>query len=72
MWLTKVGKYGKIFKIVFNAGADALKQLGLISSKKGLGSPSFDVVNDIKYLTLEDVDAMLISGSRESISQLNA
>ena len=67
----KFGKYGKIFKTLFNASADALPQPDLIFSKKGLELSSFDVVNDTKYPGLEDVDVVLISGSSESKYHLN-
>jgi hypothetical protein len=61
--VNQFGTYGNIFKTLLDAGGDALDQLGLLSSKKGLELSSFDVVHDTKYPNLEDVDAVLISGS---------
>jgi hypothetical protein len=61
--VNRFGTYGNIFKTLLDAGADGLKQPDLLSSKKGLELSSFDVVYDTKYPDLEDVDAVLISGS---------
>ncbi|KAF2788734.1 class I glutamine amidotransferase-like protein [Melanomma pulvis-pyrius CBS 109.77] len=62
----KFGRYGTIFKTLLDAGADALGQPDLISSKKGLELSAFDVVEDQKYPDLDNVDAVLISGSKHN------
>lgn len=62
----KYGGYGGVFTALLKAGADALRSKGL-SSKEGLDITCWDVVNEKRYPALEDLDAILISGSRESI-----
>ncbi|KAJ9644671.1 hypothetical protein H2199_003634 [Coniosporium tulheliwenetii] len=63
---SKYGGYGGVFKSLLEAGADALGQPDLVSSKKGLDITTYDVVNEERYPTLENVDAVLISGSRHN------
>ncbi|KAF2121395.1 nucleoside phosphatase family-domain-containing protein [Lophiotrema nucula] len=59
----KYGGYGGVFKALLSAAADALQYPGL-SSKEGLELSVFDVVNAQKYPDLEDIDAVLLTGSR--------
>ena len=61
----KYGGYGGVFTALLNAGADALGQPELISSKKGLVLSTFDVVGKQEYPDLETIDAVLLTGSRE-------
>ena len=61
----KFGGYGPIFATLLKASADALEQPELISSKKGLELSWFDVVGEQKYPRLDDIDAVLITGSSE-------
>ncbi|KAF2188203.1 class I glutamine amidotransferase-like protein [Zopfia rhizophila CBS 207.26] len=62
----KYGGYGNVFKALLEAGADALRQPDLISSKKGLRLSNFDVVNEQKYPELDQIDAVLLTGSRHN------
>ena len=59
----KYGGYGGVFTALLKAGADALDVPGL-SSTSGLDITTWDVVTAQKYPELEDIDAILITGSR--------
>jgi len=59
----KYGGYGGVFSSLLKAGADALQYPGL-SSKEGLEITSWDVVDAQTYPALDDIDAILISGSK--------
>lgn len=54
----KYGGYGNLFKELLENGAEQL------SEKPELDVTKFDVVNTEHYPKLEDVDAILLSGSR--------
>lgn len=58
----KYGGYGGVFTALLKAGADALGEPGL-SSKEGLEISAYDVVNKQEYPKLDDVDAVLLTGS---------
>ena len=58
----KYGGYGNLFKELLNAGADK------VAEKDGVGRPElevskYDVVKTESYPQLEDVDAVLLTGS---------
>ncbi|TVY81360.1 putative glutamine amidotransferase-like protein [Lachnellula suecica] len=55
--------YGGVFKAMLDAGADALSYPGL-SSSSGLELTSYNVVDDQVYPSLDDIDAILITGSK--------
>ena len=62
----KYGGYGNLFKELLHKGVDEVRE------KDGVEVPEldvrkYDVVNDELYPSLEDVDAVLLSGSREFI-----
>jgi hypothetical protein len=59
----RYGSYGGVFTELLRAGADAEQQAGL-SSTSGLVLSRFDVVHAQEYPSLEDIDAVLITGSR--------
>ncbi|KAH8596106.1 class I glutamine amidotransferase-like protein [Bisporella sp. PMI_857] len=59
----KYGGYGGVFTALLKAGADLLGHPGLTSSA-GLQISSYDVVTKQEYPNLEDVDGILISGSK--------
>jgi GMP synthase-like glutamine amidotransferase len=59
----KYGDYGSLFTGLLKAGADALKHEG-VSSTSGLDISSFDVVTAQEYPKLDDVDGILITGSK--------
>jgi hypothetical protein len=59
------GSYGGVFTALLNAGADALNHPGL-SSKEGLSISCYDVVNAQEYPSLDDIDGVLITGSRHN------
>ncbi|KAG9237811.1 class I glutamine amidotransferase-like protein [Amylocarpus encephaloides] len=61
----RAGGYGSIFSRLLRAGADSLKYPGL-SSTEGMQLSSFDVVTKQEYPKLEDVDGILISGSKHN------
>jgi hypothetical protein len=57
------GGYGAVFTALLKAGADALSHPGL-SSSSGLSLSVYDVVTKQEYPALEDIDAILVSGSK--------
>lgn len=59
----KYGTYGSIFTSLLNAGAKALEPL---LSPSDLQITAFDVVTRQEYPTLEDIDAILITGSKHN------
>ncbi|KAI9795646.1 MAG: hypothetical protein M1833_006886 [Piccolia ochrophora] len=62
----KYGGYGGVFTALLRAGADALNEPDVISSDKGLEISKWDVVNERQYPELNDIDGILITGSRFS------
>ncbi|KAI9667722.1 MAG: hypothetical protein M1821_000539 [Bathelium mastoideum] len=61
----KYGGYGGVFKALLEAGAIALNDPALSSSPNhGLHITHFDVVNTEQYPALDDIDAVLLTGSR--------
>ncbi|KAG9246570.1 class I glutamine amidotransferase-like protein [Calycina marina] len=60
---SKYGTYGDIFTTLLKAGADTLSYTGL-SSTSGLELSAFDVVFAQEYPSLENIDGVLISGSK--------
>ena len=67
----KYGGYGRVFKTLLEAGADALQMPDVVSSNGGLEISKWDVVNEQKYPALENIDAILISGSRKFMPQIS-
>ena len=61
----KYGGYGAIFKTLLEKGADALGHPD-VSSKKGLEISYFDVVTKQEYPTVENIDAVLLTGSSKT------
>lgn len=59
----KYGGYGGVFTALLHTAADALEQPDVISSKYGLEISTFDIVNKQEYPELEDIDAVLLTGS---------
>lgn len=59
----KYGGYGGVFKVLLSAGADALNHPN-ISSKRGLSLTNWDVVEAQEYPPLDEIDAVLITGSK--------
>lgn len=66
----KYGGYGGLFKVLLEAGADALGQPDVISSKKGMEITWWDVVTAQVYPDLEEIDAILLTGSSMSLHLL--
>lgn len=64
--VARYGKYGKVFRTLLETAAEELGEPGF--SKDSLELSAYDVVTEQKYPNLEDVDAVLISGSSESSS----
>ncbi|KAI9879121.1 MAG: hypothetical protein M1830_009508 [Pleopsidium flavum] len=63
----KYSSYGGVFTALLSAGASALNRPNLVNSKDGLQISKWDVEKDMeRYPDLEDVDAILITGSRHS------
>ncbi|KAF4631904.1 hypothetical protein G7Y89_g6225 [Cudoniella acicularis] len=59
----KYGGYGGVFTALLKAGVDALNYPDL-SSSSGLELSIYDVVTAQKYPALEDIDAILLTGSK--------
>ncbi|KAF2739005.1 class I glutamine amidotransferase-like protein [Polyplosphaeria fusca] len=62
----KYGGYGGVFKALLSTAADALEQPDLMSSTKGLELSAFDVVGEQQYPELDEIDAVLLTGSRHN------
>ncbi|KAI9821802.1 MAG: hypothetical protein M1827_002383 [Pycnora praestabilis] len=62
----KYGGYGGVFQALLSAGADALGHPGLSSSNKDLAITNWNVENNDTYPVLHDIDAILITGSRNN------
>jgi len=61
--------YGGVFTALLQAGADALDHPGL-SSKEGLDITKFNVEHEERYPKLDDIDAILLTGSSRFSSHL--
>lgn len=61
----RYGGYGGVFKELLGRGADALGYPGL-SSEEGLELSYYYVVEQKHYPRLEDIDAILLTGSSAS------
>ncbi|TAQ91580.1 hypothetical protein B7494_g50 [Chlorociboria aeruginascens] len=61
----KHGTYGEIFTRLLQSAADGLSHPAL-SSTAGLALTSWDVVTEQRYPRLEDIDAILMSGSKHN------
>ena len=62
--VAQFGRYGKVFRTLLEAAADNLGVSGF--SKDSLELSAYDVVSEQRYPDLEQIDAVLISGSSES------
>ncbi|KAF1993134.1 class I glutamine amidotransferase-like protein [Amniculicola lignicola CBS 123094] len=62
----KYGGYGGVFSALLETAAETFEQKELISSKKDLELSAFDVVTEQKYPELENIDAILLSGSKHN------
>lgn len=60
---SRYGAYPRIFSTLLNAAANQLAYPGL-SSKEGLELSAWDIVNGDKYPEFENIDAVLITGSK--------
>jgi hypothetical protein len=63
--VAKFGRYGKVFRTLLENAADGLGKTGF--SKDDLKLSAYDVVEKQEYPDLDDVDAVLISGSSKSM-----
>src|SRR5438552_1013385 len=59
----KYGGYGGVFASILRHGADLLQRSDL-SSTTGLQLTSWDIHNGEMYPRLQDIDAILVTGSR--------
>ena len=55
--------YGGMFQALFQASAKFIGHSSRLDSENGPDISQWDVVNGQKYPTLEDIDAVLITGS---------
>lgn len=55
--------YGGVFRALLTTSAKALNQPDKLDPEAGLDITTWDVVNDDKYPKLEDIDAVLLTGS---------
>ncbi|KAJ5120532.1 uncharacterized protein N7515_009920 [Penicillium bovifimosum] len=56
--------YGGVFQVLLKAGAISLNQPERLDPATGLEVTAWDIVNDDKYPKLEDIDAVLLTGSK--------
>lgn len=59
----RFGSYGGMFDVLFQKSVEALNRPDLIDPKTGVEVKKWDVVNGDQYPKLEDIDAVLITGS---------
>jgi len=64
----KYGGYGGVFTALLRASAKALGQPDKLDPETGLEISKWDVVNGEEYPNLEDIDAILMTGSSMSPS----
>jgi hypothetical protein len=64
--VAKYGRYDRIFSTLLETAAEGLG----LSPKKDLVLSGFDVVDKQEYPNLEDIDAVLISGSSASTANV--
>lgn len=62
----KYGGYGNLFKELLHNGVNEVREKDSVEVPE-LDVRKYDVVNDELYPSLEDVDAVLLTGSREFI-----
>lgn len=62
----KYGGYGGVFTALLRASAKALGQPDKLDPETGLEISKWDVVNGEEYPNLEDIDAILMTGSRHN------
>jgi hypothetical protein len=60
--IERYGRYGRIFSTLLETAAEGIG----LSPKKDLELSAFDVVDKQEYPNLDDIDAVLISGSSVS------
>jgi hypothetical protein len=53
--------YGGVFRTLLTTSAKALNQPEKLNPETGLEITAWDIVNDVKYPKLEDVDAVLFT-----------
>ncbi|CAL5870585.1 uncharacterized protein PFLUO_LOCUS4824 [Penicillium psychrofluorescens] len=58
--------YGGVFRALLSASAKALNQPEILDPESGLDISCWDVVNGDAYPKLEDLDAVLLTGSRHN------
>ncbi|OGE48314.1 hypothetical protein PENARI_c030G04986 [Penicillium arizonense] len=58
--------YGGVFRALLTASAKTLNQPEKLNPETGMEITAWDIVNDNKYPKLEDVDAVLLTGSRHN------
>lgn len=59
----KFGTYGDVFKLLLESSASTVKGL---NAKSDLVITKWDIVNGTEYPNLEDIDAILLTGSSTS------
>lgn len=59
------GSYGGVFRALLTASAKALNQPDQLNPETGLDITRWDVVNGHKYPKLEEIDAVLLTGSSQ-------
>ncbi|KAK2766822.1 hypothetical protein FQN54_006136 [Arachnomyces sp. PD_36] len=62
----RFGQYGGMHDVLLQKSVEALNRPDLIDPKNGLEVKVWDVVNGDQYPKLEDIDAILITGSKHN------
>ena len=60
----KYGGYGGVFEALLRAGAQSIDDPARLDPKSGLDISTFDVVEKQEYPRLDEIDAVLLTGSR--------
>ncbi|PGH19560.1 hypothetical protein AJ80_03896 [Polytolypa hystricis UAMH7299] len=62
----KYGGYSGVFEALLRSSAKALNQPEIVHPDSGLDISKYNVVDDDKYPSLDDIDAILMTGSRHN------
>ncbi|KAM5433449.1 hypothetical protein McanMca71_002118 [Microsporum canis] len=60
----KYGRFGGVFKALLRQSAESLNQPSIVDPEVGLDISEYDIVKGDVYPALEDIDAVLITGSK--------
>lgn len=63
----KYGRYGGVFEALLKSSAKALNKPDIVDPDSGLEISKWNIVDEDKYPNLEDIDAILLTGSSKCL-----